>query len=161
MEDLGTLRGHLEGVAESINDKGQIAGYSSDVDYYDASDMRAVLWDPGTGIVDLSGCANVCWAQALAINEEGQIAGGFSGKVFRWSRSDGLNLVNAWEGWYSAARGINSLGYLIVNQYYGSDQRAFVGTPEGESRALGVLPGAASTIAAAINNKGQIVGSSW
>jgi uncharacterized membrane protein len=161
IEDLGTLPGHLEGSAVSINDNGQIAGYSSDVDYYDASVMNAVLWESGS-VVDISKCAD-CYALAGAINKNGQVTGIYSGKVFLWTRADGLQLIDAPPASYWSAPDINSEGWLIVNQFDPgpSLQTALVWTPSFGARSLGTLPGAANARASAINDKGEIVGGSW
>jgi len=165
IEDLGTLPGQNEGIAESINDDGQIAGYSSEADYYSSDNIRAMLWDPQAGIIDISGCGGGggCVSEANAIDQQGQIVGAILGKPFRWSKAGGLTELGVEPGArYSNATDINSIGQVSVNQAFGDHftERAFVWTAAEGMRSIGFLPGATTATATAINNKGQIVGSS-
>ncbi len=73
MNDLGTLPGHVESRALSINRSKIAVGYSGDP----STDRRAVLWDGGT-IVDLNSLiADPDWHLSIAngINDLGQIVG--------------------------------------------------------------------------------------
>lgn len=160
IEDLGTLPGDAAGVASAINDNGQIVGYSSNKTYYDSDSSNAVLWNPGGGIIAISSCGPDCFAAANAIGEDGQVVGTTAGGAFEWSKADGLTKLDvAPAARYSVARGINSLGQVIVNQSdAGGLSRAFIWTREGGMRDLGTLPGTTSAEVWAINNKGEIAG---
>ena len=74
MKDLGTLPGDMYSFGTSINNLGQIVGYSCDVNF----NCRAVLWENGS-IVDLNTLipsdSNLVLNYAATIDDLGIIAG--------------------------------------------------------------------------------------
>ncbi len=81
MTNLGTLPGYRLGFALDINDRGTVVGYTRDFGG-DINNQRAFIWQNGqmTRLDDL-----FSWkfgmARALAINNNGQIAGDAAGGI--------------------------------------------------------------------------------
>jgi len=168
--NLGTLGG--ETGAAAINDRGQIVGSSATATH---SASHAFLWQKGkmTDLGTLQAASRE--SVALAINESGQIVGYSHNPrtgdddLFIWERGrmTGLGtfggahpVLGAPPGRWVAA--INDRGQIIVNTDAGANvsvqQRALV-WERGKLTALGTLGGSV-TDAFAINDRGQIIGSS-
>jgi probable HAF family extracellular repeat protein len=75
MQDLGTLGGSYSG-AVSVNNNGQVIGYSSTTD---PNSQHAFLWQNGSGMVDLNTLISPSSGWTLQtprdINDNGQIVG--------------------------------------------------------------------------------------
>lgn len=131
--DLGTLDGYLHSVAYSINNSGQSVGYAfNDLDLF-AFDVRAVLFDPtGQGDdIDLGTLGGETSA-AVSTNDNGQIVG-------RASIAPNPDHDSYWL------------------------EHATLFDPNGAANNidLGTLDEFGGSVAASINNKGQIVGQAW
>ena len=78
MADLGSLPGLPISLAEGINNKGQVVGFSQDANDPNDSTPVAWLWQHGT-MIDLNTVIPVdsplFLMEALAINDRGEIAG--------------------------------------------------------------------------------------
>jgi probable HAF family extracellular repeat protein len=105
---------------------------------------------------------------ARGINDAGHVVG-WSGaatgdRAFRWSAAGGLRDLGDLPGGadFSQAFGINNAGQVVGSSGAVAGTRAFRWTPGGGMQNLGVLPGefGNSSAASAINNRGNVVGSS-
>jgi probable HAF family extracellular repeat protein len=155
IRDLGALpdptASHAEGrywergegsIALAINDRGQIVGgssYRSSVGGGSHDEWQATLWENGK-IKKLPG------GQAQGINKRGQIIG----DDFLWQNGRKIDL-----GFWPTA--INDHGEVVGWKQAANMSRAFLWV-NGKRTALPTLGGPSSS-AAAINDRGQIVGS--
>lgn len=161
MTDLGTLGGRFS-YAKDINDLGQVVGFS---DKADPSQYRAFLWEGGV-MTELPSSENR--SAAYAINNAGQIAGVTHGDSYYtrtvaivWEGGDSRRLIPY--GHYSFASDIND-GGEIVGEFHdlfhpSEPWEGFIGRAWGDYRTLGSL-GGTHTSARAINEAGQVVGTS-
>jgi len=146
--DLGTFDGVQSAQASDINDAGQVVG---------AARTHAFLWQNGV-LTDL-GTLGGNSSGAAAINAFGQVVGGATtappstGHAVRW---DNGVITNLTPGQASSAIGINDSGQVIGT--LSANWTAFL-LDNGVITDLGHL-GNGGTSASAINNAGQVVGSS-
>src|SRR5262245_28522978 len=159
MIDLGVLNGSFYSVATDVNNAGQVVG---------ESDGQAFLWDAANGMTDLGTPLGFTRSSAAGINEAGQVTGTASysdswsqRSAFRWGAVNGMTDLGAGLTYpYSEAVGLNDAGQVV------GVSPAFLWTPDwpnglaGSFTALGVLPGDTENNATAINNSGQVVGTS-
>ncbi|MES2037008.1 MAG: hypothetical protein V4495_04165 [Pseudomonadota bacterium] len=150
--------GQYKSIARAINDKGVIVGESFTADIWYAH--HATLWD-GKGVTDL-GTLGGADSDALAINNEGLVAGWASGSdpedymhPVMWKDGKIINLSPAHHG---AANSVNDNG-LVVG--YILDDEMYAHPTLWNNQKETVLQSAAGsfTYTSAINNKNQIVGS--
>ncbi|HWQ55181.1 MAG TPA: hypothetical protein VN442_15955 [Bryobacteraceae bacterium] len=147
-----------------INARGQVVGVYAYVNSATTPECRrmlcasAFLWDKGT-VIDLGSLGGV-FTEATGINDRGQVVGGSTDAAgvqhgFLWENGVMTDLGTM--GGHSYATAINNQGQ-VVGEYFGSDFRlhAFV-WDRGTVTDLGALAGFYSS-AAAINEKGQVVG---
>jgi probable HAF family extracellular repeat protein len=148
--------------AVDINDVGQIAGWDR---IPGPTDRRAaVVWNAGAPTV-LNPLAQHLSARAFSVNEQGVVVGqstpdGTGGNGARAVRWDGVTAVSLGTlgGHQSLAQGINDLGQIVGwSQLAGGSVRATL-WQSGSIIDLGSAGDYSS--ATAINNKGQVVGSS-
>lgn len=154
MQDLGTLYGNNSS-ANAINASGQITGSSgghSDYYYY------AFLKNPGQPMEDLLGRISM----GRSINASGQIVGGYDfSAAFLKNPGQPMQDLGNLGGGDSNALWINASGQIVGYSRDGSGNlHAFLVEPGGTMQNLGTLPGSTSSQALAINNNGQIVGTS-
>jgi probable HAF family extracellular repeat protein len=174
MQDLGTLGGP-DSLAQYINDRGQIAGFS----YVDARSVKATgaptqhlfLWESGS-MRDL-GTLGGTQAGVSGLNNHGQFAGSSNlqgdktSHPFLW---DGKSLrdlgtlggKNGWVEWLNEAGAVVGAANTATPcpgchepQVY----RAFL-WQHGAMQDLGVVPGDRCSWAYGINTTGQVVGAS-
>ena len=158
MTDLGMLSDSTYSVATGINDKGQVVGCS-----YFAAGSQAFLYSDGGPMQNLGmlpgGGANT---GAFGINKNGQIVGVSGSHAFLYSDGGPMQdlgtLPGAPEFTQYAANGIND-GGQVVGSYLSpnSSNQAFLYSSSGGMKAIG---GGYITLAAAINNSGQVAGHS-
>ena len=130
---LGSIGGLSSG-ALSINDSGQIVGYSGD---------NAVVWNNGSTTP-----TNLGSGGARGINNSGQIVGNSNGNAVVWNNGSTTPTILG----SGAAEGINNLGQIV-----GTSVNNAVIWNGGTPTILGGLGGTWS-IANAINDLGQAVG---
>ena len=154
VHDLGTLGGSFS-QANSINDLGEVAGYSDGT-----AGVRAFFWSPERGMRDLGTLSGGHYSQGIAINLQGDVAG-FSNAAdgqwhgFLWTKSGGMQaLPNLPRATSASADGINDLGQVVG----GSGSHAVLWNKSGDAENLEVVPGQTWSTAFAINGLGQVVG---
>ena len=154
--DLGTLPGDAYSVAYSINDAGQVVGWSNNT----ATELHAFLWESGTmtGLGTLPGDTS---SQAFGINNAGQVVGASltssTTHAFLWQNGTMTNLGALPGGLYSIAYGINDPGQVVGVGSVGSAGHAFL-WQSGVMTDLGTFPGGTQSLASGINTAGQVVG---
>jgi probable HAF family extracellular repeat protein len=161
--DLGTLGSGSSASASGLNEAGQVVGYSALTT--PPSGYHAVRWSAGS-ITDLTPeLPSNQTAAATAINGAGQIVGNFYySSAFLWENGARISLGHLGGG-SSFANDINDDAAVVGSSYtdqltpLGFMQHPFV-WQNGVMRDLGLLAGDEDGGAAAINNLGQIVGSS-
>lgn len=114
MQEIGTLPGDVSSIATSINDAGQVVGYSVN----SARKWRAFLWENGV-IRDL-GFPDGVQSAAFGINNAGQIAGWSYdpsktyGRAFVWQNGVLRDLSLDLGGVNCSASDINNAGQLFA-----------------------------------------------
>jgi len=159
--DLGNLGGN-NAFATQINELGQVTG---EAELSDGS-LRAFIWD--NGILQMLGTLGGSFSHTSptrCINNLGHIVGKSNKSDQITNRGffyDGTRFwdVGTFGGKHSAATGINNLDQVVgTASTAGSKSHAFL-WENGSLTDLGTLPGAIEATANAINDHGQIVGSS-
>lgn len=153
--DLGTL-GYAS-YAYSINDSGQVVGWSNMIGQNGLYIQRAVLFQPGIGIVDLGSLTPTHPSAALSISNNGQIVG--------WGGSQALIFDPTGKGNNTAlGRGgafeVNENGEIVGWSHTASGDihaTLFDTTGGGDNIDLGTCGGDVS-FAYSINNNGETVG---
>jgi probable HAF family extracellular repeat protein len=158
MTDLGAL-GVSGANACSVNDYGQVAGYS--VSSNDFGFTRAFLYENGT-LINL-GSLNNSISYGFGINSRRQVVGNsFSSvggdRAFVWADGGMADLGVLDGGHSSTALAINDNGQVVgQSQTAGDVRHAFLRSGQG-MLDLGTLPGGTDSMATAINLHGQVVG---
>jgi probable HAF family extracellular repeat protein len=112
MRSIGTLGGNSYSGAYSINNAGQVGGYSY---MYDLSDDRAWTYDGIGGIQEIGGSA----MEVFSINNSGQVAGRLrstngNAQAFIWDRDGGIIDLGTLPGdVFSEPDAINDLGQIV------------------------------------------------
>lgn len=159
MRDLGTLDGTGGSWAQGINDAGHIVGVSRGQDGRD----RAFIYR--NGVMQDLGSLGGSTTSAVAINNAGQVAGwgydaNFEQRAFLYDDGLMINLGKLAGMTSSYAKGINNSGQVVGISYIIGEgtTRSFVYSG-GRMTDIGDL-GGGTTFANAINDSGEIVGSS-
>jgi probable HAF family extracellular repeat protein len=162
MIDLGELPGSGYSEAHDINNAGEVVG---------GSGGRAFFWDGVNGITDLGVPSGFTYSWGFGINELGQVTGVAydPNSAFLWDAANGMTNLGTGSGYTdSYATGINDAGQLVGIRWDSStgSSLGFLWAPDspnglsGSFADLGTLPGDPNSYANAINNAGQVVGSS-
>lgn len=154
LTDLGALG--RPAIPSDINDRGQVVGVSHlGQDFI--SPRRAVLWESQGGLIDLGTLPGDNQSEAHAINNRGQIIGiswnqVFSGRPFLWTDGVMTELPGL-----SDALDINDRGQIVGAVRAGGRFTPVV-WENGTMTPLPLPPGSWSILNAAINARGQVVG---
>ncbi len=176
--DLGTLpEGGFESIAAAVNSRGQVVGLASNT-IPDPNSMvalfqtRAFLWQ--NGVMQDLGTLGGPDAQALLINEQGQVVGwsytsfnpgcGFAGLSlttgsFLWEEGKGMKDLGSLGGICTVAEDVNNLGQVVGASDLAGDQfgHAFL-WENGVLHDLGDWFGGNDSGAFAVNEAGEAVG---
>ncbi|MGD8451926.1 MAG: PEP-CTERM sorting domain-containing protein [Phycisphaerae bacterium] len=152
--DLGTLTSVPYSNARTLNENGQVGGYSAGADHY----SRAFFWEDGvmTDLGLFSAQASFAWD----MNSSGQMAIRTVGPDSAWVWDNGsVTYISPLPGGSSnEAYGINDAGQVAGRSATSVGQRAFL-WDDGSLWSLGTLGGNYSS-AHDINNAGQVAGTS-
>jgi probable HAF family extracellular repeat protein len=146
--DLGTLGGSGS-FGSAVSDDGYVAGCSNTAN----GDVHAFLWHDGA-MVDLAAASGTTAGAScgLAVNDRGVVAGrSGTGELTVWNGTSVTSL--GVEGDIGA---INDAGLVVGSYAQGSLRRAFA-WQDGTLHDLGA-PSATSSLATAVNARGEIVG---
>ena len=188
MTNLGMLPGGgYQSAAVSVNSSGQVTGVASNlvpdtnsllnsnpnlwagVGY--GYQLRAFVWDQKNGMEDLGTLGSGTDAQAIRINERGQVIGdsytssdpgvcfGVTSGAFIWDRKDGMVDLGSFGGTCTGANDLNDRGQVVGAGLVSGDsyQRAFL-WQNGTLRDLGGSLGGKNTGAIAISENGRAAG---
>jgi probable HAF family extracellular repeat protein len=185
--NLGMLpQGGYQSIAVSVNSRREVAGIATNL-VPDANSLapsnpnlwpgipygyqlRAFFWDAKNGMQDLGTLGTGTDAQAIQINERGQVIGesytssapgacyGIASGAFIWDRAQGMVDLGSFGGTCTLANDLNNRGEVVGLSFTAGDsnQRAFL-WENGSFRDLGGSPGE-FTGAAAINEAGAAAG---
>ena len=163
MTDIGTLGGNGS-VGLAINENSQIVGYSSTGTVGEGN--RATLWDHGAIINLTPGLTGSQTSIATGINDLRQIAGVMNSEMpFVWQNNT-ITMLPHLGGGGGYANDINNAGWVVGSSRTTQQSQVVGPTPHaalwrgGTVTDLGVVPGTEESGASAINENGQIVGSS-
>jgi probable HAF family extracellular repeat protein len=170
--NLGTLDGMPNSIGMSVNNRGQVAGWSLKGDPFNGT-YRSFLYTgtPGIdGVMHDLGNLGGGSSLAAAVNDSGQVAGmsyGPTGNVgqhaYLYTGTPGVDGAMAdLAGGNSGGSGVNASGQVVGYSAHGSNHAfLYTGTPgiNGVIHDLGTLGGIESE-ASAVNASGQVVGGS-
>jgi probable HAF family extracellular repeat protein len=165
--DLGTFPGGTVSRAVDINDAGVAVGYSF-LDGDRAS--HAFVWTLTGGMQDL-GTLGGGSSAAVAVSESGHVVGESDGHAFSWTQARGMVDLGTLGGLTSAAAAVNAAGQVVGWSVTaeGTPHAFFWSPSQGmiDLGTLGALIGVdgqplrgAISFASAVNDAGQVVGSS-
>jgi probable HAF family extracellular repeat protein len=177
MRDLGTLGTGNNALAEYVNVRGQIAGWSytnstpNPVPTFWCGNNRVLpttdpfFWQNGK-MTDIGTLGGTC-GLAQGLSNQGEVIGlsDLAGDVFyhpfRWDKKRGLKDLGTLGGKYGVARGINDAEDIIGWATLAGDQiNHAVLWNSDHTTDLGVVPGDECSAASSINSRGQVVGAS-
>jgi probable HAF family extracellular repeat protein len=177
--DLGVLEGGYESIAQAVNNRGQVVGLFTNTNPDQFSmlglgyQVRAFMWQ--NGVMQDLGTLGGSDAQALLINERGQVVGwsytssdpgacagaglALTTDSYIWEEGKGMRDLGSLGGTCTVAADINNRGQVVGTSWLTGDQsyRAFL-WENGELQDLGGSFGGDSTGALAINQAGEAVG---
>jgi probable HAF family extracellular repeat protein len=190
--NLGSLPGGgYQSAAVSVNNRAEVVGVatnlvpdSNSLFQYNPNgwgggfvpygyQLRAFIWDSESGMQDLGTLGTGTDAEAIRINERGQVIGNSyigsgpglcygvaSGAAFVWDREHGMVDLGGFGGTCTFASDLNNKGQIVGASSVKGDtyQRAFL-WQHGSLRDLGGSLGGKSTLAIAVNENGETVGS--
>jgi probable HAF family extracellular repeat protein len=172
MTSLPTLGGN-NGVANSINNRDQVAGAAENATPPDPSCVglsrpKPVLWEEGV-IQELPTFPGDLFGGVDAINDNGQ-ATGISvnncipsvSHALVWQNGRLIDLGNLGGNFFDEGADINNQGQVVGFSSLPGDTtfHAFLWTEDNGMQDVGTLPGDAASFAPGINDKGQVVGTS-
>jgi probable HAF family extracellular repeat protein len=185
--DLGTLEHGHQSEANAVNSSGQVVGTAlntiADANsmavanywYFDVAygyQSRAFLWDEEKGMQDLGTLPGGTDAQAIFINERGQVVGDsytgstqkgacfpLASRTFLWEKKKRMIDLGSFGGSCTAAAALNNHGQVTGESLRKGDNAgpAFL-WENGQLHELGGSLGGAFTGGQAINEQGKVAG---
>ncbi len=173
MQDLGTLGTGTDAQAISINEAGQVIGWSyisSNPSPFCADGFLTTdsfIWNKEGGMKDLGTLGGTC-TLAGALNARGQVVGSSNltgdtqQHAFLWQNGSMQDLGGSLGGDYTGAFALNYVGKSVGYAYLAGDSayHAALWTGVGKMTDLGVVGKDACSFAGAINAQTQVVGAS-
>jgi len=185
--DLGTLpEGGYQSEANAVNSAGQVVGSAlntipdansmaaANFWYFDLPygyQQRAFLWDKEMGMQDLGTLPGGTDAQALLVNERGQVVGlsytssapgacfAVTSGAFIWDKKNGMRDLGGFGGTCTAVAALNNQGQAVGQSLRTGDQSAAAYLWEnGSIHELRGSLGGSQTGAIALNEQGKVVG---
>lgn len=147
--DVGALRPDGQTIATAVNNRGQVAGYTSPPSAT-APGSHGFIWEDGF-LRDIGTIPGSITSLPLDINEAGEIAGQADGGALTWKDGTWTPL-----GFVGQARAVNRAGDIAGTTVVGAHEHA-VRVHDGVTMDLGTLGGLDSR-GAAINDWGHVVG---
>jgi probable HAF family extracellular repeat protein len=169
MQDLGTLGTGNDAFAVSVNEHGEVAGFSFS-DSTSSPPQHSFIWEKERGMRDL-GTFGGTFSQPSAINNRGQVIGssdlegGNARHPFLWSQGR-LKDIGTFGGLFGNANFLNDAGEVVGYGGLPGDQvnhamHAFLWKlKDDELTDLGTVGGDQCSEGWGINSKGQVVGHS-
>jgi probable HAF family extracellular repeat protein len=188
IKDLGTLPGGgYQSEANAVNNAGQVVGSALNTTpdansmavgnfwYFDVPygyEQRAFLWDKRNGMEDLGTLPGGTNAQAILINDRGQVVGEsytastqsgacfpLATSAFIWEKGKGMTDLGGFGGSCTAVAALNNQGQVVGESFRTGDKAAPAFLWEnGAIHELGGSLGGDYTGAFAINDQGQVAG---
>jgi probable HAF family extracellular repeat protein len=188
--DLGTLGGGYQSEANAVNRFGQVVGAALNT-VPDNNSMevnvfwlwasispvypyqtRAFIWDQENGMQDLGTLGEGTDAQALLINDRGQVAGvsyinstpsascpyPLATRSFIWEKQTGMVDLGSFGGTCTAVADLNQRGQIVGESNLKGDATSEAFLWDGTIHHLGGSLGGDFTGAGAVNEAGQAVG---
>jgi probable HAF family extracellular repeat protein len=146
--------------AQAINSSGDVAGYST-YNYPPMLNTHPVVWVQGK-IHDLGTLPGSNDAQAMGINDHGEVVGFSVPDAFLWTEQHGMQDLGTLPGGSeSQALGINNRGQVVgISNAADGNTHGFVWTKSTGMQVLPSLPDGFSSSANGLNDRGSIVGGS-
>jgi probable HAF family extracellular repeat protein len=175
MQDLGALSGGTDAIAVTINQPGQVIGWSYTSSAPNANCINgytlvtgSFIWDEKNGMEDLGGFGGTC-TLATDLNDKGQVVGTSnltgdqSWHAFVWDRATGIIDLGTLGGSISEAWAINEKGEAVGGSNLSGHQfeNAVSWRETGgrwQATNLGTVNDSNCSFAWSINVSGQIVG---
>lgn len=167
VSNLGVIDGYDSSIATSINNFGQIVGQSyRNTNIPDLFDIRATLWSSGQ-VYDL-GTLGGTESRASAINDKGLIVG--DSNITGFGVVNGPYEATVWNastleppksiGLDATALGVNNYNQIVGITGYPQPPTSPTLWENGSSENLGSFSATGEGFAVAINDSGEVVGSS-
>lgn len=158
--DIGTLGGSYNN-PRSINDSGQVVGYSNNA----TNETRAyITGSNGAPLIDLAPQINSSSSYAYGVNASGQVVGDSASRAFITGPNGvGATYLGTLGGLGAIARDVNDSGQVVgYSNTSSGDFRAFITGANGVGMTdIGTLGVGRETIAWAVNSLGQVTGWSY
>ena len=173
MQDLGTLGTGTNAIAQMINERGQVVGWS-----YTSSAPAPLcilplttgtfIWDKKKGMRDIGSLGGTC-TYGIALNNKGQIVGGstligdLETHAFVWDAATGITELPTTAGLFADARAINENGEAVGwgEDPSGTARDAMLWRKRGgkwQVTDVGRLHTPDCAVGTSINSSGQVLG---
>ena len=173
MEDLGTLGTGTDAIAQFINERGQVVGWSytssapnTSCPFFLPLALGSFIWDEKSGMRDIGNLGGTC-AIATGVNNQGMVIGDNVDdnpieRGFVWDNDSIKDLGGSIGGNQTTAEAVNQAGEVVgVGTLQGEDSyHATLWKHVGEITDLGTIDQDLCSFPTAINSQAQIVGAS-
>jgi probable HAF family extracellular repeat protein len=173
MQDLGTLGTGTDAMAQFINERGQVVGWSytssapnTSCPFFLPLALGSFIWDEKNGMRDLGSLGGTC-AVATGVNNAGIVIGDNVNdepiqRAFLWEKGSIKDLGGTIGGNQAGAEGVNQSGQVAGFATLADESlvHATLWRRVGEITDLGTVDQDPCSFASSINSKAQIVGAS-